>query len=372
MPTRPRLISKPRGKPRGKSRGKSRSKSEGEVILDTIDAGYDLAGSERSWLLSMTKAVAPCFDRGLGLVSYFYDASDPAHFKVSDIVGHGATPEAMSMVEPVVYGFTPEQVELSFGGPMIIGTTWEVFGFNPSPPLAAEHHDSPALVREMIDFGFPKAYSNNLEALQAVSSLALRAHQPDGRGIFICSLLPSDGGTTRRFRARWARVSAHLLSAWRLRQRLAKAQERTAPEAILTPSGRLADARFDPSAGQRDVLASAVRRREQARGPLRHSAPDDALSLWQGLVQGRWSLVDQIDRDGKRFVLARRNEAAAPPLAGLTLRERQIVAFALQGLANKLIAYTIGLSVSTVATHLANAAPKLNKAQRQRLGRRGS
>ena len=254
---------------------------------------------------------------------------------------------------------------------MIVGTAWEVFGFSPSAPGVATAN-SPVLRQEMIDFGFPKAYSGNLNSLQAVSCLALRAHQPDGRGIFICSLLARDGGTTQRFKARWSRVSAHILSAWRLRQRLAEQAQLTAPDAILTPNGRLADASFDPSPGQRDVLSSSVRCRERARGPLRHKAPDDSLCLWQGLVQGRWSLVDQVDSDGKRFVLARRNEAAAPPFAGLTTRERQVVAMALQGFANKHIAYTIGLSSSTVATHLANAARKLDKTLRQRLLRRGT
>jgi DNA-binding CsgD family transcriptional regulator len=359
-------------KPRRGSRPRSRLKSEGEVILDTVDAAYDLTAPDREWLLSLTKAIAPCFDRGLGCVSYFYDCSDPADLRVSNIVGHGATDEALALVEPVVYGYDAEQVAKSFGGPMIVATTWEVFGFNPSKPGIVTP-GSPALSQELIDFGFPTSYSKNLPTLRAVSSLALRAHQPDGRGVFICSLLPSDGGTTPRFKTRWSRVSAHISSAWRLRQRLAReASKRTAPEAILTPSGKLADAHFDPSRGQRDVLATAVRGRERARGPLRRGAPDDALSLWQGLVQGRWTLVDQVDRDGKRFVLARRNEAAAPPFAGLTLRERQIVALALQGLANKLITYTVGLSVSTVATHLSNAARKLDRTLRQRLLRRGA
>ncbi len=353
----------PRPKPR------RRAKSEGEVILDTVDAAYDLTAPDDAWLRSMLVAVAPVLDRGLGLVAHYYDASDPAHMTVSHVVGHRASDAILAALHPTVAGYTPEQIARSYGGPMIVGTAFEVLGFHPSSPEVVAPN-SPALKRELIDFGLPHLTNNSIPA---VSCLALRAHQPDGRGIFLCSMLARDGGTTQRFKARWSRVCAHILSAWRLRERLAgEARQRSEPEAVLKPNGRLEDARFDPSAGQREILSSAVRHRERARGPLHRTAPDDALSLWQGLVQGRWTLVDQVDRDGRRYVLARRNDAAAPPFEGLTLRERQVVALALQGLANKLIAYTVGLSVSTVATHLSNAARKLDRTLRQRLLRRGA
>jgi hypothetical protein len=46
---------------------------------------------------------------------------------------------------------------------------------------------------------------------------------------------------------------------------------------------------------------------DRARSRAR-SNEDEALELWQGLVAGRWSLVEQFDSDGRRFLVARKND----------------------------------------------------------------
>jgi len=55
---------------------------------------------------------------------------------------------------------------------------------------------------------------------------------------------------------------------------------------------------------------------------------------------------------------------------GLTLRERQIAGYAAMGHSNKLIAYELGVSESTVATHLSTAAQKMGVRTRVELIRR--
>ena len=50
-----------------------------------------------------------------------------------------------------------------------------------------------------------------------------------------------------------------------------------------------------------------------------------------------------------------------PDPRALTERERQIVAYADLGQSNKLIAYQLGLSPSTVGVHLAHAREKLRR-----------
>ena len=54
-------------------------------------------------------------------------------------------------------------------------------------------------------------------------------------------------------------------------------------------------------------------------------------------------LVDHFESDGKRYVLARRNDAAVRGLAALTDRERQALGYAALGHTNKLIAYEMGI-----------------------------
>jgi len=97
---------------------------------------------------------------------------------------------------------------------------------------------------------------------------------------------------------------------------------------------------------------------------MRRRDPERAIALWQAMVAGRWSLLDHFDSDGRRFVLAHRNEADVPDVRGLTQRERQVAAYAELGHSNKVIAYELGLSLGTVGQHLASARAKLGALQR--------
>jgi DNA-binding NarL/FixJ family response regulator len=99
---------------------------------------------------------------------------------------------------------------------------------------------------------------------------------------------------------------------------------------------------------------------EQALGPLRRVSPERALSLWRGLFDGRWSLVAQEDRDGKRFLLAIPNPPHARARATLTRREQQVTALLCQGWSAKQVSYELGLGRSTVSGHLRSALNKLH------------
>jgi len=195
-------------------------------------------------------------------------------------------------------------------------------------------------------------------------SLVLNARSGSD-GVCFAAFLPRPQTCPSSFRARWTRVAIHVAQAARLRRRLAASPA----EAILSPNGHLDHAETStPAPRLRQYLAHAVRLRERARGPLRHREPDQALELWRGLVQGRWSLVDQVDSDGRRFILARRNEPEVPGLRkSLTQREQQVIARAALGESNKLIGYQLGLSASTVAFHLSSASRKLGVKTRDAL-----
>ena len=94
-------------------------------------------------------------------------------------------------------------------------------------------------------------------------------------------------------------------------------------------------------------------------------APDNAPSnIWEGLVDGHFSLVEQFERNGQVYLVARRNEPRGPQL---TPREREVVARAARGLSNEEIAARTGLLQSAVAAHLANAAQKVGVGSRAAL-----
>jgi DNA-binding NarL/FixJ family response regulator len=103
---------------------------------------------------------------------------------------------------------------------------------------------------------------------------------------------------------------------------------------------------------------------EKARGRLRRADPDEALQLWRGLVDGTWSLVEHLESDGKRYLLARRNQPGAGEPTALTRSERAVLGFAAMGHQNKYIAYLLGLSASAVTSHLRSAQRKLGLSSR--------
>jgi DNA-binding CsgD family transcriptional regulator len=131
-------------------------------------------------------------------------------------------------------------------------------------------------------------------------------------------------------------------------------------DAILGAGGRLEHATGAaklPDA--RQALADAGARIDRLRGAVGKRDPERAVAQWKALVDARWSLVDHFERDGRRYLLAHRNDASVPPIALLSARERQAVALAVLGHANKMIGYELGISVSTASVLLSRAAKKL-------------
>ncbi|MEO1267237.1 MAG: helix-turn-helix transcriptional regulator, partial [Myxococcota bacterium] len=164
----------------------------------------------------------------------------------------------------------------------------------------------------------------------------------------------------------------HIAAASRLRWNLStpadKAQPFDTAEAILEPDGKPVHlTHTTTSTAAQERLRRATRLMDKARGSLRRTAPLEALDLWEGLVAGHWSLIEHIDTDGRRFILAKKNAPHVVDPRQLTLRERQVVNFVVQGHHNKLIAYELGLGTSTVGHHLNKALRKLGFQSRAEL-----
>jgi DNA-binding NarL/FixJ family response regulator len=113
-------------------------------------------------------------------------------------------------------------------------------------------------------------------------------------------------------------------------------------------------------------LRRAVSHFEEARGALR-SQPEDALDRWRPLVAARWTLLDEFQQGGKRYIVARRNEPTTASLESLAPRERQALALLALGHSNKLIAYELGIAASTVSVLLHRASTKLGVRSRSDL-----
>jgi DNA-binding NarL/FixJ family response regulator len=94
-----------------------------------------------------------------------------------------------------------------------------------------------------------------------------------------------------------------------------------------------------------------------------------ATRLWLGLLDGKWSIVDRLDQNGRRFLVAQKHEGSAVDQGALTARERQIIARAARGNSVKEIAFEFGVASSTITQILRGAFMKMGISCRTELVR---
>jgi DNA-binding NarL/FixJ family response regulator len=89
---------------------------------------------------------------------------------------------------------------------------------------------------------------------------------------------------------------------------------------------------------------------------------EDSSELLRNLMTGHWFTITQFERDGRRYHLVHNDDPEVAGNHALTRRERQVLGYAELGQSNKLIAYSLGLSISTVSTLLERARKKVSSA----------
>jgi DNA-binding CsgD family transcriptional regulator len=166
----------------------------------------------------------------------------------------------------------------------------------------------------------------------------------------------------RPVRSGLARLAAHLGAAYRLRIR-----SRGDGEAVLTPNGAVLHACGDAEPrGARERLREAAKKIAYAKRESKHD-PVAGLTFWTAMVEGRWTLVERTDSDGKRLVIAHRNEPHTVEHRALSKRERIVLERASLGSPLRYVAYELGLAESTVSETLARAIRKLGIRSRAEL-----
>jgi DNA-binding CsgD family transcriptional regulator len=314
--------------------------------LSIVESAYRTDLDEAAWLDHVLETCRTFLDRGYGIAALLYDASSMTSLVPTRFISRG-TPDGLRSEECM------KLIEMGTPDPAFLAKTFGAL--------------SCGLLSKTFGTQFP-AVLDHVGEYGVADMLAVNGIDPSLHGCFLTGNLPKNERIAPRTRAMWSRVSAHLAGAYRLRRRLAASTPSNGVEAILRPSGVVDHAEGVAKDGEaRVALRDAVVGLEKARGRMRRDDPDAAMSSWKALVQARWSLVDQFESDGRRYVVARCNDVTTPSLATLTARELQVVAYAALEHQNKFIAYELGIATSTVGVLLSRAAKKLGVRSRAAL-----
>lgn len=321
-----------------------------EDIIHVVERAYEVTGSEQDWLQSLATAAQPILDRGLGIMAFVYQARAGAGLQIPTAAGAGMTEGLYGTIIPFNLATPHELVEATYLRRSGCATASE------ASRMGARLEEHP-LWRNIL-------HPHGMHDYCATNVLV----DPSGRGCIVGAPLPSVARTPPTVRRAWTRVAAHIAAGLRLRDQLTSPNPMQGAEAILSPSGRVEHAEADArEADARTRLRQAALNIDRARSRLRRDDPDQALELWRALVSGRWSLLEHFERDGRRYLVARRNEPGVTDPRALSQRERQVTWCAALGHPNKLIGYELGLSLSSVASHLAAASRKLGVSSRAEL-----
>ncbi len=305
--------------------------------LAVIESAYAIDLPENEWLAGLLEQVTPALDAGSGMLAYQYDASKRP-LEVWNFVGD----------------FEPTEKEIV-----------DVINAADDEYVASSYLVTPfGTASEQPGFERQRTWGRRLHKYGIHDALVVNALDQSGIGTWLGAFLPEQRRVDEADRERWGKVAAHVAAALRLRRRAGTMRGR--PDAILSPRGALQHAEGGVEA-ERANLGVAVRRLDRARGRMRKSDPEGAIDEWKVLVRARWSLVDQFESDGKRWIVAYSNAPKTTGPDSFTEREREVVALTLVGRSPKLIAYELGLSSSTVRVHLANASRKLGARTREEL-----
>lgn len=310
-------------------------------VVACLEALYAWERDDEHWLRATLRAVSGLWDAGVWTSGIMYDASHADRFTVHRLAFDDKASDAVrGLVVDIFRGFPPSFVSSTYRA-LTIG-----FGRPVGPELepfyrALEHHGT-------------------------VDIFGINGLDPSGVGCCITIGAPPNANMSADDLLTFQRISSHLASAYRCRQRLRSA---TIPameqaEAIARPDGTIVDAKgpAEPRAVRR-ALSAQIATIEKVRA----LGSREPAVQWMPRLQGRWTVVDSPKSETERYVLARENLCAVPALARLTERELQVVAMLSLGRSTKEAAYDLGITDSTVRVLVTRAYERLNVKSRSEL-----
>ena len=331
-----------------------------EHVLALMDRSYDVRAGDDAWVEGIASACALWLDDGEGVHAFRFDLGAGAVASPTLVGGDEAWREAWRETwwEGFMRRVPPDTLRaMAAFGP--VSHTTELW--------AAMAAQIPTF-EELLTRGGRRALRASGAAAAGMrypESLNVTAADADGVGMALCANRSSVAARPLPAPTRWvvSRLVAHVTAGLRLRKRLGRRSLLDGAEAVVDTKGKMVH--LEPRA-------------EVARAALRHAAadvvrakrqqgedPSAVLALWRALYAGEYTVVEAFDTDGRRFVVARANRpeprrvtsgpARRAEDEALSERDRRVLAMFGNGCANKLIAYQLAMSPSSVAASLARA-----------------
>jgi len=287
--------------------------------ISILEAAYEVERDEEAWLNGLIDG-ATCLDRGLGVMAFAYDSSDPSHFRVGALVHRGFSRKRLDVTMGLIRDMTarPDFVE-------------RAFRLTPCATMSEIEGDATEWRKPAASAGFG-------------DSVGINGVDPSGRGCIVGALLPEQTRLTRAQRETLNRISTHMAAAYRLRHKMRTSS--VEPWGVVDRRGKVCD----------------------CPEPLRHADADGAVASWPALVKRRFSLIDE--STGRRSpgpVAIYENPPVPQAFLQLTEREREVAAFLALGHTTKIIAYELGISDSTVRVLLSRIRARLGATNRAEL-----
>ena len=257
------------------------------TALDAVEAAYDLSGTPSAWLTRVLAALdrLPHARGAVACAGWRFD--NHAIDDVTLLRGPEGVPEMVRSLHDYV-GPEQRQPRYAYAGPGLHSI------LDALPHLFTAAHQSQ----------LPQLVTDTFSSLGVADFHVLLAHDASMKGCLIGWGVPERSTIDARTSQRLASLAVHVTAAHRL---LAAP---TTEEAVLEGDRVLHAEGAACELDAQEQLRRAARAMDRAR--LRGTDEDEALELWQGLVAGRWSLVDRFDSDGRRFLVARRSRAPSP------------------------------------------------------------
>jgi DNA-binding CsgD family transcriptional regulator len=311
---------------------------------DVLESVYDLDRSDHEWMRRITSRLDAYMGGGFGTVGSLFEIGESVQMPV--VSSHEIEDRQFSAYQNFIAAGDDGKVDLS--------------RFARIYPQRGMQTSDVGLFTVSANAARPKVWEffQHEYGGQGVDASVLTATVDDAF-ISFSAAQTELSVVDARARKRWVALQRHVTAVLKLRRQLRRVEFDEEDAAWFDPDGDCLDRGPCADAGVRQRLRHLVRARDRNRCERTQHQRVEIQDYWSNVLAGKWALLDRFDSDGKRFVIAVPIHRAGDRLRGLSKRQREVVELLGDGLSNKAIAYELGISTTSVGSHLNNIYAKL-------------